>query len=541
MNVTIRQNDIRIQTDKETAEQLGARYIKDKTYQLPKNLHAVKDLMEHSNHYELKPLYNKLKGSYASLLKLKKSAVGGPKWLDKLRPYQQQDLAFLSRLPHAGIFNEQRTGKTPTLLSLFRLHGFKRMALVVPAGLTLNWEKECAVWLPGTKVIRIRGPRKQRERAYQSAQELGSFVLILSYDTLKQPGEIDFIKKCCSSFDAIAIDEAHTLRGRTSARTKAIMKFGKLADHRYALTGTPAVRAGDDIFQILQFLYPDKFTTYWGFVERYFVMKEDYWSGGQKVTSQYARREELEDILGMLSTNRKRKDIMKWLPDKQYQTIPIELTAKQRQVYDKVLNEFQYEEDGEMKVDAPSVLAQLTRLRQICLAPSILGIKAPSAKEQFILEWLEDNTEPVIIFSQFTSYLKQLSTVIYEKLKEEVVAIHGELSGNQKQRSVEAFQNGTARILLANIEAAGTGYTLDKASTTIFLDKEWNPASNLQAEDRMVPVSKERVHKMDVISLVAEGTYDEKIDKLLQHKYDITEVINSGGLRALDRLYKELE
>jgi SNF2 family DNA or RNA helicase len=199
-----------------------------------------------------------------------------------------------------------------------------------------------------------------------------------------------------------------------------------------------------------------------------------------------------------------------------------------------------YEEDGDVMVNASSVLAQLTRLRQVCLAPSLLDIKAPSAKEEFLMEWLQDNPEPVIIFSQFTSYLKKLQKTIAEKLDENVVMINGELSGKQKDQSVKQFQSGESRILLANIEAAGVGFTLDKAEVTIFLDKHFNTVYNEQAEDRMVPVSKERTHAMTVISLVATNTYDEKIEKILSHKKDIVEVINSGGLRAIDRLYEEL-
>ena len=217
------------------------------------------------------------------------------------------------------------------------------------------------------------------------------------------------------------------------------------------------------------------------------------------------------------------------------------MTPKQRKAYQDIEETFEFlEDDGEVKVDAPSVLAQMTRLRQVCLAPSILDIKAPSAKEEFLLEWLQDNNEPVIIFSMFTSYLEDLKDMIEDKLKEKVVRINGRMSVGEKQQAAEQFQSGGSRILLANIEAAGTGFTLDKAQTTIFLDKHWNPVQNEQAEDRMVPVSKDRVHKMNVISLVAQKSYDEIIDTLLQHKHNITSVINQGGITALKRLYKQI-
>lgn len=550
MNIEIRENDIRIETTKETADKLGAHFIKENIYKLPKTIDAVHDLLHVPNlveHYvTLKYLKTKMERQRDILMSEKKRQGT----FGNLRPYQAQDLNFLRLLPHAGIFNEQRTGKTPTTISLMKFKQFKRVIIVCPAGLALNWQKEWDKWHGEVKATVIKGNKTKRAKQYQTLSEQESFAMIVSYDTLKLGykdtsnnhvyDEVHMIASKLNGIDALVVDEAHYIRHRKSLRTIAVKKLGGYVKHRYALTGTPAVKDGYDIWSILNFLYPNKFSSYWQFLERYFEMKTDIWSKTKQPTGKYIRQEALEDILGMISTNRKRAEVMDWLPDKQYTTIPVELTPKQKKVYEKVATEFDYEEDGELLVDCPSHLAQLTRLRQICLAPSMLDIKAPSAKEEFLIEWLTNNKEPVIIFSNFTSYLKELKGKLEDKLKEQVVVIHGEISGAGKNNAVYMFQNGHSRILLANIIAAGTGYTLDKATTTIFLDKAWNPTDNLQAEDRMVPTSKERNHKMDVISLVAEGTYDEYIDLLLEHKYDITSVINNGGIKALERLYKEL-
>lgn len=543
--IDIRDNEIRFMCDRATAQKLGAKYI-DKSgnmYKVPKTLDAVKDLLRYTDDGALKGLHYKLMKARDRVLAPKTNDDVHFPGFEALRPYQRVDLYFLAQLPHAAVFNEQRTGKTPTILSLMKLKGFKKIVLVVPAGLKLNWEKECDIWLHGIKTTVIRGPKKQRERAYVKLSEQESFVMIISYDTLKQDGELENMINLADiySFDAVVVDEAHNIRNRKSQRTAAVNCLGKWAKHRYALTGTPSVKAGYDVWPILHFLYPDKFTSYWDFLDRYFEMKKHHFSGTMQPTGKYSRKAALEDLLALIGTNRKRRDIMQWLPNKQYQVIPVELTPKQRKVYDDVLETFEYEEEGETIVDAPSVLAQVTRLRQICLSPKTIGINAPSAKEEFLLEWLQDNPEPVIIFSQFTSYLRELKGTIEKKLKEKVVEINGQVSATDRNNAVHIFQNGKSRILLANIKAAGTGLTLDKAETTIFLDKEWNPADNAQAEDRMVPISKDRAHKMTVISLVAADTYDEQIDVLLNYKHSITSVINSGGLTAINRLYKELK
>lgn len=224
---------------------------------------------------------------------------------------------------------------------------------------------------------------------------------------------------------------------------------------------------------------------------------------------------------------------MRWLPKKQYQTIKLQMNDKQRKVYESVRDTFSYED----KIDAPSVLAQLTRLRQITTCPSLLVDNVQSEKEKFILEWVKDNSEEsVIIFSTYSSYLKQLQ----KKIKGSRL-ITGSVSRTERDNVVKDFQSGKTKVVLANIKAAGTGLTLDKGETIIFLDKEYNPSDNEQAEDRIVPTSKERNHNMHVISLVMEDTVDEMIEGLLQHKVNITKVINDGGIAALQRLWKEYE
>jgi SNF2 family DNA or RNA helicase len=215
---------------------------------------------------------------------------------------------------------------------------------------------------------------------------------------------------------------------------------------------------------------------------------------------------------------------MQWIPPKQYQTIEVEMDAKQRKAYNSMLNTFTIEEDGEIKADAPSVLAQLTRLRQICLHPGLLDIDSPSAKENFILEWLEDNpNEQVIIFSNFSSYLKHL----HKKIGGDCQLIIGETSKDLRQNIVDMFQTGGVKVILANIQAAGVGLTLDAASTVIFLDRAYTPTDNAQAEDRIVPTTENSNQRCTIIDVVCKDSIDEKINDILKKKKSVIEVVNN--------------
>jgi len=207
----------------------------------------------------------------------------------------------------------------------------------------------------------------------------------------------------------------------------------------------------------------------------------------------------------------------------------------------KVCRNIEYVENGELKIDCPSILAQMIRLRQICTCPQVLDLEVDNIKEQWLLDWLKDNpNEPVIVFSTFSSYLWTLQRILFGKGYGASI-LTGNLSQETRWKHINDFQSGKTNIILANIKAAGVGLTLDRATTTIFLDKEFNPADNEQAENRMVPISKERSHGMMVISLVAKDTWDEVIDRLLERKYNITEIINNGGVEALKRLYHQIK
>ena len=527
---------IYLDLEKDKAEHMGAVWNdRMDLYRLPNTIGVLKELklMNKLSDHGLRHLKIKhIRRMKFLTLKNREDAAGS----DKLRPYQRVDVSYLKHLDAAGIFNEQRTGKTPTTLTLLEEKGFKKIIIVVPAGLMLNWEDEVEQWTHLVPYL-AKGKKKQREKLYTSLQEfLTGYCLIISYETLRNDltNILQLVAK--TKTETIVLDEAHRLRSyspnpkKGSQVAKAVMKIGHRIPHRYALTGTPVVKEGEEIWKILHFLYPDRFPGYWQFLDRYFEVKHNGF--GQEVKG-YKRKDELQEILSLISVNRKRREVMKWLPRKQYQTIKLEMNDKQRKVYESVRDTFVYED----VIDAPSVLAQLTRLRQIATAPGLLVGDVPSEKEKFVLEWLQDHpNESIVIFGTFSSYLEKLQGKI-----EGSELITGGVSKNERDRITRDFQAGRTKVLLANIKAAGVGLTLDKGETIIFLDKEYNPSDNEQAEDRIVPTSKERNHSMHIISLVMQDTVEEAIHGLLKHKHDITKVINNGGIEALERLWKEYQ
>jgi SNF2 family DNA or RNA helicase len=504
----------------------GVWSTKHQAWRFPKSLHAIDEVIsklpEVQNSAAFEEIYTKLSNGRTKLRELK--AVP-PKQdsLDKLRPYQRQDVQYLTSIPNAGVFNQPRTGKTPTMIETIKQRRTIKNIVITPASLQYNWKAEIERWHSDATVYMYAGTPKQREQSLSDFKEHKKnepAYLIVSKDTAKR-----YVDDLTFDHDVCVIDEAHYLRNSDTKQSQAAYTIGYRASHRYALTGTPTVKHPADVFGILKFLYPHKFTSYWQFVERYFDVVDNGW-GKELGKPKPHRVTELQDIIDAMSTQRLRKDVMQWLPDKQYHKHEVVMSTKQSKLYQSMLDDF-FAQQGDHVIDTQNVLAQLMRLRQICLDPTLLGFDAPSAKTEALIEAIEDNTydEPVIIMSMFTSYLNMLKPEL-EKLGKRVKMITGEMSNADKEANARSFQRGEVDVLLCNIISAGTGFTLDRGEVIIFTDKAWNPSDNEQAEDRVTPTKEENIHKHFIVSMVCTGTVDERIEHLLSNKQSLTAIVN---------------
>jgi SNF2 family DNA or RNA helicase len=508
-------------TTKEKMEPISGHYTK-KGWRFPKNLHVYREL------YKFFPALQQLKEfikdgqKAASMVEGIKLLKSNPLKIEGLRPYQSQDVGFLTS-GSSLVLNEPRTGKTPTMIFTIKALKPKSVIVVSPSSLTYNWKKEIEKFTDMFDIHVYSGDKKAREKVWKEYRKSNAphKVLIVSKDTLKRDSEISDMV-----YSVAIIDEAHFLRNYKTAQSKAI--FNLTAKVKYALTGTPAVKHAVDVYGMLHFINPKKFPSYWQFAERYFHIDEDMWGKRIGNVKSY-RKAELTSLMEEMSVQRKRTDVMKWLPAAQHQNLFVKMDAKQLKLYDQMLDTFMATMD-DVEVDTPNVLTQLMRLRQLCLEPRLLGFdKVTGAKTTALLEYAENTQEPFIVMTTFSSYFKLIKPEL-EKLGKRVGIIDGKVNQKQKFATAEAFQSGEYDILLCNIIAAGTGFTLDRADTMVFLDKDFNPANNEQAQDRIVPTSEDRYHSINIITLVVAGSIDERVNDILERKEDLTQIINRKGL-----------
>lgn len=445
----------------------------------------------------------------------------------ELRPYQIEDAQKLITRSGTGCFNEQRTGKTPTALETIRLRNLtdKRILIVATTSSLYQWQEEYTRWLGKPCTVCTGTPTKRKKLI-----ENWTHGLVVSLDSVKitknSTGMLSQILK--QKPTCVILDEAHRIKTPTSANAKAMFALSKVP-YRLALTGTPAPGRPYDIFSILKFLEPETFRSEWTFKNDYFIPEyKILWKGRRQIkfteynTFRPGMEKQLQKHLAKISTQRKRKDVMPWLPDKDYMRIRLQPSLIQTRELKRLHETFKVG-----NIETQGVLDSLIRERQLCLSPELLDITGKSPKTEYILQYLKDYPEePILIFSAFTSYLKLLYNILSEHYK--VAMIIGDTPAKRREIYKKDFQEGLFNILLVNIKAGKEALTLDRAETALFCDKYPPIGDILQAEDRFIATTQAKADKPHkIIELMITDSFDERIYTLLQERLTETDIINN--------------
>lgn len=460
--------------------------------------------------------------------------------MPELRDYQKEDLQFLLKMNSAGIFSEQRTGKTPLAISYAKEKEIQKTLILCPTSAIPVWTTLWEIWYPGQTCVGVTGTTHKNKA---DIIKTWKHALAISYDTLKETrhktgaicrkGFIEELKHECYQTNGlpelVIIDEAHRIQTRNGAATSAVYEFVR-TPHKLALTGTPAQNKPYQIFSILRWLYPKTFTSYWKYIEEFYTMEQQRnWRTGQTWRAigdfiNEQKKQEHAEILNRISVQRKRKEVMQWLPEKEYTRIALPASAGQRKAIDHLKKYF---EVGE--IETQGVLDSLIRERQLCVYPQLLDIKAPSPKVEWIIQYLKDYPDrKILIFSKFTSFLKQLSEILKKEFPEKHHELFiGETTIQQRAAIVKAFQSNKFNLLLLNMDAAKEAITLDEAEVAIFTDKYPPVGSILQAEDRFVATTEDKKDKQhSIIELCIKDTYDERLYDIVHENLSMVDVIN---------------
>ena len=448
---------------------------------------------------------------------------------NRLRDYQNQDVGFLMSLKSKAVFNQQRTGKTPTTLTTMRLMNENNNLIICPGSIVYRWQEEFEKWHGGAvQVLDSRMPKKKRVKEIENFKG----TLIMSYGIARN----DLPQLLKRKPENIVVDEAHRLRnykGMASPYSpklaKAIIKLAQNTERHYALTGTPVPNKPENIYGILAFLFPNLFKSYWGFINYYFKVEDRIINAEMDTIKEIVdfknkqKERELQEFLETISIQRKRKDVMKWL--KEVEPTPIKIPATPKQLkYLKELRE--YFEIAEEELTTLNILERMLREQQVATEPKLLDLNAKGVKTNWIKEYISDYPEKSIIFvSKFTSYLKYLHK---EHIKDAIL-LTGDTPNKKRQEIEMAFNNKEIQIILANIDVAKEGMTLYGADTMVFIDTSLTYTDNEQCMDRLLPTTEQiaaEKEDQEIILLRTDTPIENYLYQMLKLKKSKTDIIN---------------
>lgn len=449
-----------------------------------------------------------------------------------LREYQKTGYLWIRTLASLGfggiLADDMGLGKTIQVISVLLAESEesdtrKTSLIVCPASLVYNWENELEQFAPVLKKELIVGTAEERKRKLDSAGEYD--VLITSYDLIKRDVELYRNIK----FEYQFIDEAQFIKNHMTQAAKAVKEMH--ARHKFALTGTPIENRLSELWSIYDYLMP-------GLLYSYRRFKEEY----EQPIVQNNEEEILKRLKRMIKPfilRRIKADVLKDLPDKLENIIYSKFEEEQANLYfanaAKLQRSLQEQSDKEFKTGKLQILAELTRLRQICCSPRLVydNYKGASAKTDTAMELIRNavlSGHKMLVFSQFTSMLDLLA--LY--LKKERIGhylLKGSTSKEKRAELVADFNINEIPVFLISLKAGGTGLNLTGADMVIHYDPWWNLAAQNQATDRVYRIGQK--NKVTVFKLIAKNTIEEKILKLQEKKKNLADsIVSEDGISA---------
>lgn len=401
--------------------------------------------------------------------------------------------------------------------------------VVAPASLVFNWGEEFARFAPELKVSLITGTQEERRRKIENWQDAD--VLVTSYDLLKR--DIDQYED--KHFSYQIIDEAQYIKNHTTAAAKAVKVIH--SDTRFALTGTPIENRLSELWSIFDYLMP-------GFLYGYDTFKKELETPIVKNGDEEAMKR-LQKMTGPFILRRLKEQVLKDLPEKLEEVRYVKFESNQQKLYDgQVVHMKQMiakQNDAEFNKNKLQILAELTKLRQICCDPSLCfeNYRGTAAKVEACMDLIQsalDGGHRMLLFSQFTSML----AILQEHLKKAGIPyylITGETPKQKRLQLVKEFNEGDVPVFLISLKAGGVGLNLTGADVVIHYDPWWNQAAQNQATDRAHRMGQTK--KVTVYKMIMKDSIEEKIQKLQETKRDLAEQVIGGETGQISGMTKE--
>jgi len=439
-------------------------------------------------------------------------------------PYQLEAIKAVRNLPYAAIFHEQGLGKTKIaidlVLSWLENDIVDTVFVVTKKSLVQNWVDEI-------KIHSYLSPRVLSDNRRENSHALDAPVLIyvLNYEVFPSNHDLMslFLKTCRVG---VVLDESQKIKNPEAKLTECFLGFADGFHRKVIMTGTPVANRPHDIWAQIKFLDNGK-TLGTDFTD--FKTKMDIINGRSNSEYGDVLSEVGEKIRGFSLRETKKTSGLE-LPTKTILSHGVALSPLQEKIYEEYRDNLYHEiktETTNRTDHAEAVLKRLLRLVQCASNPILVDESYDEQPSKFIqlkhlleTDILSRNSK-VIIWTSFVGNAEWLT----RNLSDEFPAIiNGEMHIDLRNKEIQRFKTkNECRILVATPGAAKEGLTLTVANHAIFYDRSFSLDDYLQAQDRIHRIS--QTQHCFVHNLIAEGTIDEWIDRLLYVKFMAAQVV----------------
>ncbi|XP_027201651.2 chromodomain-helicase-DNA-binding protein 4-like isoform X2 [Dermatophagoides pteronyssinus] len=479
----------------------------------------------------------------------------------KLHDYQMEGISWLRYSWVSGIdtilADEMGLGKTiQTVSFLYSLYkeGHSRGPFLIAAPLStiINWERELEDWAPDFYVVNYTGNKDSRIiirenelsfdadviRSANKATRIRKHVPVKFHVLLTSYELINLDSALLGSIDwkVLVVDEAHRLKSNQSLFFRTLNQYS--VGHKLLLTGTPLQNNLEELFNLLNFLSPDRFNDMDGFLNEFAdIAKEE-------------QVKKLHELLGPHLLRRLKADVLTGMPAKSEFIIRVDLAPLQKKYYKYILTRNFDALNSKFGGKQVSLLNIVMDLKKCCNHPYLFPVAAEEAPKtklgyfegsplvkasgklivlQKMLRKLKEDGHRVLIFSQMTQMLDVLEDFL-EAEGYKFERIDGGVTGSVRQEAIDRFNAPGAKqfVFLLSTRAGGLGINLATADTVVIYDSDWNPHNDIQALSRAHRIG--QTNKVMIYRFVTRNSVEERITQVAKKKMMLTHLVVRPGL-----------
>jgi SNF2 family DNA or RNA helicase len=467
--------------------------------------------------------------------------------MPELYEFQRRDMEKIFATRRGANGGEMGTGKTPFAIETTNAwyEELPRSArgevygdlVIAPLNTFDGWQKRYSEWAPEVDVVTMgrRGqPATERKKFLEAIRKRQGDAFIMHWEALRLMPELrNFV------FSSIVADEAHRMANRKNQQTRAIKMLR--THHKLAMSGTLTADHPAGLWSPFNWLYPKKLTSYWRFYKEHVDFEIVYPHGYHKIMG-VKNVEELHQFMEPFYVRHLKREqccpdhpqgVMPWLKPVYRDTIWVELSPKQRRVYEQMRDEMLawVGENEDSPLAAQVAMVKLLRLSQMALAtPDIDGdrvvLTEPSSKLDRGIELFMDHPEKK--FLAYTSSKQFLNMAVARCRAKGIntTAVSGDVTDANRQKAKDEFISGDAQVLFMMIQTAeGMDGLQENCDTMVFFDRTWSARMNRQAEDRLDRDGQKS--SVQIIDIMARNTVDLGNHQRLENKWSwISKLLN---------------